>query len=180
MSDLTLSAPSPPDVVERYRQALLGLLGDTDPISILGAMPNWVAEIAGRIAPERLHQPEQEGKWSVADVIHHLADSDVVWSVRLRRVLAEDRPQLDGYDQDLWASQLRYSSRPVGPSVELFGAARRMTLNLIAAASSDDLDRVGLHGERGEESIADMIRLYAGHDVAHRNQIERILTSATR
>jgi len=175
MSNLTLSAPSPPEVIERYRAALLGLLGDSDPIAILRSTPTWIAEIAGRTAPGVLHQPESDGKWSAADVIHHLADSDVVWSVRLRRVLAEERPPLHGYNQDLWASQLGYSGRSVGPSVELFGAARRMTLNLIAAASSEDLQRTGVHGERGDESIAEMIRLYAGHDVAHRNQIERIL-----
>lgn len=175
MSDLTLSAPAPPDAVDRYQTALLDLLGDSDPISILSAMPDWVAEVADRTTPDVLHQPEAEGKWSAADVIHHLADSDVVWSVRLRRVLAEDRPPLDGYDQDLWAARLGYAARPVGPSVELFRAARRMTLNLIAATSTDDRERAGVHGERGEESIAQMIRLYAGHDMAHRNQIERIL-----
>ncbi|GAB5535908.1 MAG: putative metal-dependent hydrolase [Rubricoccaceae bacterium] len=175
MSDLTLSAPSLPDVVDRYRAALLGLLGDSDPIAILRSTPTWISETAGRTSPGALHQPEREGKWSAADVIHHLADSDVVWSVRLRRVLAEERPALDGYNQDLWASTLGYSHRPVGPSVELFGAARRMTLSLIAAATSENLQRVGVHGERGDESIAEMIRLYAGHDVAHRNQIERIL-----
>ncbi|MEM1041811.1 MAG: DinB family protein [Bacteroidota bacterium] len=176
MSDLTLPGDSPPEVVDRYRAALTKALGDADPYAVLRAMPAWCADVLSETALDRLRMPEAEGKWSVADVVHHLADSDLVWSNRLRRVLAEDRPRIPGYDQDRWADRLGYASQPPDLSVGLFQAVRAANLRLLDAASEHDLQRVGLHGERGEESIADMVRLYAGHDLVHRAQIERILT----
>ncbi len=176
MSVLTLPGDSTPEVVAQYRAALLATLHDTDPRTVLQHTPAWCTEVVREVALERLRRPEAEGKWSVADVLHHLADSDLVWSYRLRRVLAEDRPRLDGYDQDLWAARLNYASQPPDLSVQLFQAVRAANLRLLNTASETDLQRAGLHGERGEESIADMVRLYAGHDLAHRAQIERIIT----
>jgi hypothetical protein len=89
-------------------------------------------------------------------------------------VLAQDRPILTGYDQDRWADRLRYDQAEVDVSVEEFSVLRRSNLGLIAAASPDDLERVGVHAERGEESVAHMIRLYAGHDLLHLRQLARI------
>ncbi|MEM6286374.1 MAG: DinB family protein [Bacteroidota bacterium] len=175
MSALTLPAGSPPDAVVRYQAALLDALGDADPIDVLAATPGWCARIVEATDASRIHTPEAAGKWSVADVIHHLGDSESVWSYRLRRVLAEDRPRLDGYDQDLWARRLGYRSRAVHPSLDLFRAVRLGNLHLLARATPADRRRVGTHGERGEESVEQMIRLYAGHDVAHRRQITGIL-----
>ncbi|MEM8601392.1 MAG: DinB family protein [Bacteroidota bacterium] len=175
MTPLTLPGDSDAATVTRYRNALLTMLGDADPLDVLRTMPSWCAQILSDTLPERLHVPEAPGRWSVAAVLHHLADSEVMWSVRLRRTLAEDRPALAGYDQDLWAARLRYEARPPGPSVDAFGAMRALNLRLVEQATEAALKRVGLHGERGEESVADMVRLYAGHDLAHRAQIERIL-----
>ncbi|MEM6782180.1 MAG: DinB family protein [Bacteroidota bacterium] len=178
MTPLTLPGDSDAATVTRYRNALLTMLGDADPLDVLRAMPSWCANVLSDTAAERLRVPEALGRWSVASVLHHLADSEVMWSVRLRRTLAEERPALAGYDQDLWAARLRYGARPPGPSVEAFGAMRVVNLILVKQATESEWQRVGLHGERGEESVADMVRLYAGHDLAHRAQIERILATA--
>lgn len=177
MSDLTLPSTSSPEAVARYRAALLDALGDADPLDVLASTPGWFERAVDTTDASVLRTPEAAGKWSVADVIHHLADSETVWSVRLRRVLAEDRPRLDGYDQDLWARRLGYRSRPVEPSLDLFRAVRLGNLDLLARTTPGDRLRVGLHGERGEESVGDMVRIYAGHDVAHRRQTTRILAA---
>lgn len=89
-------------------------------------------------------------------------------------VLAHDRPQLTGYDQDRWAERLRYDQADAAQAVQEFGVLRSANLRLLEGAPAEDLRRVGVHSERGEESVAHMIRLYAGHDLLHLRQIERI------
>lgn len=89
-------------------------------------------------------------------------------------VLAHDRPPLTGYDQDLWAERLGYDDSDVRESLSEFAAVRKSNLRLVKAASGEDLKRVGVHAERGDESIEHTIRMYAGHDLLHLRQIERI------
>lgn len=162
--------------MERRRfAALLGLLADEDPLTVLGATVSSCTEIIEPFTPEQLAEPEAEGKWSAAAVLQHLADSDLVWGYRLRMVLAEERPELTGYDQDLWASRLGYRSADPAAALSLFSALRTANLRLLARASPGDLDRVAVHNERGEESVRHMMRLYAGHDLAHCRQLQRIL-----
>jgi hypothetical protein len=114
------------------------------------------------------------------DVLAHLADSDLVWGWRLRLVLAQDRPTLTGYDQDRWAARLGYADSDPHDSVALFSTLRQSNLRLLGRASPDDLQRVGVHVERGEESLAHHMKLYAGHDILHLNQLERIRRSVER
>jgi hypothetical protein len=98
----------------------------------------------------------------------------LVWGWRLRIILAQDRPQITGYDQDLWAERLHYDQADVKEALTDFGVLRRANLRLLSQASPQDLKRVGVHAERGEESIDRLIRLYAGHDLLHLRQVERI------
>jgi uncharacterized damage-inducible protein DinB len=157
-----------------YVRALLDLLGDRDPLAVVEAMPAALERAVAGIDEERLRRPEREGKWSINDVVAHLADSDLVWGYRLRRVLAEERPPITGYDQDLWANRLRYREASLADSLALLAANRAANLRLIRAATPADLQRAGVHSERGEESVAHMLKLYAAHDLVHLRQIERI------
>jgi uncharacterized damage-inducible protein DinB len=157
-----------------YVEAILELLGDRDPIVVLREMPSALPRAIEGLSPRQLRQPEHQGKWSIGQVLQHLGDSEVVWAWRLRLILAQDRPQLTGYDQDLWAERLHYDEAEPSDAVELFAVLRRANLRLMARTSADDLKRVGVHVERGEESLEHLRRLYAGHDLLHLRQIERI------
>ncbi len=97
--------------------------------------------------------PEAPGKWSIAHVLRHLADSEVVWGWRMRLILAQDRPTITGYDQDQWADRLHYADADAGESLDAMRVLRRDNLRLIERASPDDLQRVGVHSERGEEGV---------------------------
>jgi hypothetical protein len=121
-----------------------------------------------------LRTPESAGKWSIAHVLRHLADSDVVWGWRMRLILGQDRPAITGYDQDLWSERLDYANADPAESLDTFAVLRRDNLRLIERATPADLERVGVHAERGEESAGYMVRLYAGHDLMHLAQIDRI------
>jgi hypothetical protein len=98
-----------------------------------------------------------------------------VWGYRVRLVLSQDRPPLTGYDQDSWASRLGYAESDPREAFDAFRVLRRANLRLVERASPEDLRRVGVHAERGDESLEHMVRLYAGHDILHLRQIERIL-----
>ena len=159
----------------QYVRAILGLLGDRDPFEVLHATPAALQRTLDERTPEQIRTPEAPGKWAVRDVIQHLADSDLVWGYRVRLVLSQDRPPLTGYDQDAWASRLGYTGSDPDEAFDASRVLRRPNLRLVERASPEDLRRAGVHAERGDESLEHMIRLYAGHDILHLRQIERIL-----
>jgi len=159
---------------QAYISAVLDLLGSRDPLDVLQRMPDALSETIAGMASAQLMRPEAAGKWSIGQVMQHLADSELVWGYRLRMVLAQDRPPLVGYDQDAWAVRLRYDEADIEAALETFAALRRGHLRLLQRAAPADFDRVGIHAERGEESIRHMTKLYAGHDLLHLRQIDRI------
>jgi ribosomal protein S18 acetylase RimI-like enzyme len=174
MSIFTNPASRSTEQAGEYVTAVLDLLGSRDPMNVLRSTPDAVEDAVAGLTGRELSRAEAPGKWSMRHVARHLADSDLVWGYRLRLVLAQDRPVLTGFDQDRWATRLRYDQAPAGMAIEEFRVVRRSNLYLIAGASPADLQRVGLHAERGEESVAHMIRLYAGHDLLHLAQLARI------
>ena len=89
------------------------------------------------LTSEELGHPEAPDKWSILEVIHHLADSELVWAYRLRMVLAEKQPQITGYDQDRWASQLKYRETNLAEVMELLGILRKSNLRLISCLSDE-------------------------------------------
>jgi uncharacterized damage-inducible protein DinB len=163
-----------PELRAQYAKAVLGLVAERDPIDILRDTPGALARAVATLTPEKIKTPEMPGKWSIAAVLRHLADTDVVWGWRMRLILAQDRPTITGFDQDLWADRLHYANADPNDSLETFVVLRRDNLRLIEHATPEDLQRVGVHAERGEESAGYLVRLYAGHDLMHLAQIGRI------
>ncbi|HEY7637093.1 MAG TPA: DinB family protein [Gemmatimonadales bacterium] len=163
-----------------YVRALLDLLGTREPLDVLPELLPWLRGRVSRVDDAMLRRPERPGKWSVIEVVQHLADSELVMGFRIRMVLASDRPPLQGYDQDQWVRELRYREVPTATALNQLAGQRDSNLALARRMSPATLERVGLHSERGEESVALMLRLMAGHDLVHRRQIDRILEAVTR
>lgn len=157
-----------------YTRAVLGLVGDRDPLQVLETTPVVVANILAGLDPESLTRREAPDKWSMVHVVRHLADSELVWGYRLRRIAAEDQPPIQGYDQDRWADGLKYQDADIGESLEELRVLRRGHVRLIRSLTPAERKRIGVHTERGQESIEHMIPLYAGHDLLHLNQLARI------
>ncbi len=174
MSVLSASGMLTPAQADSYTAALLHLLGDKNPLQVLRETPAMLRDTIDRLAPQQIDTPEAPGKWSTRMVIAHLADSELVGAFRLRMILTHDRPPLLPYDQDAWAKRLHYEKTHVEESLERFTVLRKANLTLWGGASPTELARVGIHGERGEESIEHMRRMYAGHDLAHLHQLSRI------
>ena len=174
MSVFSNRSIDPPQERAKYPAAILELVGGREPIGILRETPAAASRAVEGLSAEHLRRPEAPGKWSIAQVLQHLADSDLVWGWRMRLILAQDRPVLTGYDQDLWADRLHYAHADPAHALETLHVLRRGNLALIDGATPDDLKRVGVHAERGEESAGYLIGLYAGHDLLHLRQIDRI------
>lgn len=174
MSVFTNPAARSAEQATAYTTAVLDLLGARNPLEVLDHTASALRVSIDGLTQQQLSEPEAPGKWSVRQVLQHLADSELVWGYRLRMVLAHDRPELTGYDQDLWSERLRYDQADADESVRDFSFLRRANLRLLRRASAEDLKRVGVHAERGEESVERMMRLYAGHDLLHLRQLDRI------
>jgi len=160
-----------------YVRALLDLLGPRNPLEVLGELLPWLDHRLRGVVDATLRRPEKPGKWSVIDVIQHLADSDLVAGFRIRMVLSEDRPVLQGYDQDRWASEFRYREVSLSQALDQLRGLRMANLHLWKHLTPVQLERVGLHSERGSESAGHIIRLMAAHDLVHRRQIDRIFAA---
>ena len=114
------------------------------------------------------------GKWTAAEIVHHLADSETQSATRIRKLLAEPHPVIQGYDQDLWAKQLRYNERDIAPSLEAFRQARATTMQLLSAMTDADWAREGWHSESGRYTAETWLRIYAVHAHNHAAQILRL------
>lgn len=114
------------------------------------------------------------GKWSAAEIVHHLADSETTSGLRLRRLLVEDHPLIQGYDQDVYANSLNYNRRDIAPSLEAFRAARATTAQLFEFMTDADWHKEGTHSESGSYSAEDWLKIYAAHAHNHAAQIRRL------
>ena len=108
----------------------------------------------------------------LCEIVHHLADSETVSGIRLKRLLVEDRPLIQGYDQEAFASKLNYNSREIGPALEAFRSARANTAQLFELMSEEDWKREGTHSESGSYTAEDWLRIYAAHAHNHAAQIQ--------
>jgi hypothetical protein len=124
--------------------------------------------------PDSLTAHPIAGKWSAAEIVHHLADSETTSSLRLRRLLVEDHPLIQGYDQDAYATGLNYNRRDIAPSLEAFRSARATTAQLFDFMSDEDWRREGTHSESGSYGAEDWLKIYAAHAHNHAAQIRRL------
>jgi len=161
-----------------YVRALLDLLGSRDPLEVTEEQLAWLERRTAGLDDAALRRPEAPGKWSAIQVIQHLADSDVVAGWRTRLMLAEDRPVIQGYDQDAWARNLGYAEASLEVAMSQLRGMRAANLRLWRSLSPAQRARIGMHSERGPESVDHLIRLMAGHDLVHRRQIDRALVAA--
>jgi DinB family protein len=135
---------------------------------------NEVASAIEGFPTESLTAHPIDGKWSAAEIVHHLADSETTSSLRLRRLLVEDHPLIQGYDQDVYANLLNYNRREIGPSLEAFRSARATTAQLFEFMTDADWQKEGTHSESGSYSSEDWLKIYAAHAHNHAAQIRRL------
>ncbi len=166
------SATPVPAIPERYAKAL----GTDDPVEVMAESPERLRKLTRGLTEKQLSTKPAPGKWSIKEIVAHLADGEVILGSRYRFIAAHDRPPIAGYDQDAFVARLGVANTTTADLIDDFAMARAVNLGLLDRLPDADWDRVGIHGERGEESIRKLVYMYAGHDRNHIQQIETIRT----
>ncbi|MDX2031179.1 MAG: DinB family protein [Blastocatellia bacterium] len=143
-------------------------------IAIYAAGYDEVIEALSGIPADKLTAHPLPGKWSAAEIVQHLADSEMTSALRLRRLLCEQQPVIHGYDQDLYATRLAYNEREIAPALEAMRAARATTVQILRRMTEEDWLREGTHTESGRYTSEDWLRIYAAHARGHAQQIHRL------
>src|SRR5579862_6149291 len=112
------------ETFEAYRTRVLNYLGDEDPICVQQATPSQLERRLRDVAPEELIRRPAPEKWSIAEIIAHLADAELAMGWRLRNMLANPGLALTWWDQDIWAERLGYAQQDASLSAAVSGAAR--------------------------------------------------------
>jgi hypothetical protein len=162
---------------ESYRDELLGLLADQDPLDVLARVPSEIEVRLMEVDESTLSTRPREGAWSVKEIVGHLGDSEWVYGYRMRMMLSHDAPVIAGYDQDVMVAGMAHNDRPISMLLEELRRLRGLNLDLYLRTRGPAWERFGLHSERGEESVELSVRLLAGHDLRHMDQIERTLAA---
>jgi len=124
------------------------------------------------ITEEELDRPEADGEWTARQVVHHLADGEAMSYARLRRLVADDVPVIQGYDEPTFAKRLHYD-RPIATSLAVVRAVREASLELMAVMTPEDWAKTGIHSEHGTYSVDFWLEVYAQHVHEHADQIRR-------
>jgi uncharacterized damage-inducible protein DinB len=168
------------ETVQQYTTRMLGLATGQDPMKILAATPAKLRRLV-TAAPRRvLARSPAPGKWSVAQIVAHLADTEIVFAYRLRMILSRDGTEIQAFDQQKWAEVVQYDRVNTEDALAVFTAVRRTNLALVKRITPAQRNQFGMHQERGKETVEHLGRMNAGHDLNHLGQIERIVKGARR
>jgi len=136
--------------------------------------PELMAVILTGVFGEEEDYVPAPGKWSIRQLIAHVADTEIVAAGRLRQVIAEDNPTLVSFDQNAWAERLDYARRKPKQSLESFRRLRAENYELLKGLDEAAYERTGRHTERGPLSLRQMLELFSNHAESHARQIEAI------
>jgi DinB family protein len=168
-------APSMAETPQEYIQRILGNLESQDPLKVQARTANALQRLIKGQSASKLRKRPAPNKWSVAEILAHLADSEIAIGWRLRQILAASGTTMQPFDQDAWAASGHYAKRDPRHSLEQFRVLRKANLDLLKSLSPEQWEHYGIHAERGKEALPHFVRLLAGHDLNHTKQIERIL-----
>jgi hypothetical protein len=162
------------ETAEQYIQRILGHVDGQDAIKVQQSTAAKLKKLTRGLTPKQLKWKPEPNKWSIAEILAHLADAEIVGSWRMRSLIGADGVTLQPFDQDIWASVFTYAQRDAKHSLEVFRVLRENNLMMLKALPREAWDRHGMHIERGKETLAHVVRMFAGHDTNHTLQIERI------
>ena len=164
----------------QYRARVLGYLGSRDPVGVLRVTPGQLGRLLTGASRTVLAARPSVGKWSVVEIVAHLADAELAFSWRIRNAIASPGAALSWWDEAVWAERLGYQAIPWRSSVGSFKALRFANLALLRSLPPASWDACyGTHATRGRQSVRDFVTLEAAHDLNHLRQIRAIIQSAS-
>jgi DinB superfamily len=169
-----------PETAEQYKRRIQGYVRGRDPLRVQRATAEKIERLIRGVPRARLLRRPAPKKWSAGEILAHLAEVEWVGGYRIRMMLASNGTRIQAFDQDEWARAGKYARRDPRRSLDLFRALREANLELLRALGPGEWRQFGIHEERGKETIRDVVGLYAGHDLNHLQQIERILQAGRK
>ena len=164
----------PGEAAAAYKAKILGYQSGADFLALQAAAPDTLAQLLDDLSAEQLARRPAPDKWSIQEIVAHLADDELVGGYRLRLILSSPGTAIQAFDQDVWARTGRYQSIDARASLERFRLLRQWNLALLHALSPAEWEMSGAHSERGVESVRDIAMYFAGHDINHFKQVETI------
>ena len=162
------------ETVKQYVGRIRGYVAGKDPMRVQAATPGRIRKLVRRLPARRLKRRPAPGKWSIAEILAHLADCELMAYYRVRMILGAPGTKIQAFDQDVWAKVGRYRERDARKSLEMFSLLREHNLALLRSLSPRQWNQYGVHQERGKETVARVAEMFAGHDLNHLKQIERL------
>jgi hypothetical protein len=163
------------ETAEQYISRIFGYVEGQDAIKVQRSTAGKLKKLTSGLTPTQLKWRPEPTKWSIAEILAHLADAEIVASWRMRSVIGENGITIQPFDQDQWASVFEYRNRDAKRSLEVFRVLRENNLAMLSEIAPGTWDNYGMHLERGKESISHVARMFAGHDTNHVQQIEGIV-----
>ena len=160
---------------QQYTQRMLENTQGQDPIKLQSATARKLDRLIKGVPTAKLRKRPAPDKWSVAEILAHLADAEIVLGWRIRSILGSPGTPIQAFDQNSWVTAGHYEKRDPRKALAQHRAVREANLDLLKSLTPDQWKQFGIHSERGQESIEHIARMIAGHDLNHIQQIERIL-----
>jgi hypothetical protein len=163
------------ETAQDYISRILSHVEGQDALKVQRTTAAKLKKAIRRLSPKQLKWKPEPAKWSIAEILAHLADTEIVASWRMRSIIGANGTTIQPFDQDAWALAFHYNQRDAKQSLELFRLLRENNLAMLKALPKEAWDSYGMHLERGKETLAHLARLFAGHDTNHVLQVERIV-----
>lgn len=165
---------------QEYTKRILSHAEGQEPMKVQANTPKRLEKLTKGVRAAKLRKRPERNKWSVAEIIAHLADVEIVVGWRMRSILGAPGTAVQAYDQNAWVTALHYDKRNPQEDLAQFRVLREANLAMLKTLTPEQWKHFGMHAERGQESIEHFVRLMAGHDLNHIQQIERILAPKER
>jgi hypothetical protein len=159
----------------QYQARLDGYTQGKDPLAMQASTPAILAELIEGVSDKELRRRPNPDKWSVGEILAHLAEDELVSSWRYRQMVENSGCVLAAFDQDEWARRGNYASWEPADALQLFRLLRETNLRMLGELTAEEWARHGMHAERGKITVKDLARHMAGHDMNHVDQIRAIL-----
>lgn len=165
---------------KQYTRRILSYTRGRDPLLVQQTTPGRIAQAIRRLKPQQMRWRPAPGKWSIGEILAHLAETELVGGYRLRMILSKNGTPIQAFDQDIWARNSRYDKLDPKQSFSTFRTLRECNLTLLKSLPRSKWSRYGMHAERGKETVRRVTEMFAGHDLNHLQQIGRIARQLLR
>jgi hypothetical protein len=164
-----------PETFEQYKQRIMGFVAGKEPLKVQASTAKQIEKLIKGVPKGRLMKRPAPTKWSVGEILAHIADTEIVAGYRMRSVLGAPGTPIPAFDQDKWAEAENYATQDPRLSLEVYRTVREANLRLLKSLRPEQWKHFGIHSERGEESVERITQMMAGHDLNHLGQIVAIL-----